>query len=144
MSKKKSQQRLTEKQEAFCQAMVDPACKSASDAYRKIYNAAKMKPETINRAASALLKNYKVATRIKELKTALERKVLKKFSKTLDDILADIEEARKGALSKEQYAVAIKGSDVQAELLGMKKQKVESDSNISIRWERDGEGDNNE
>tara|TARA_R110002049_G_scaffold127881_4_gene285050 strand:- start:1849 stop:2412 length:564 start_codon:yes stop_codon:yes gene_type:complete len=60
---------LTLKQENFCQEYLKLA--DASAAYRASYNASKMKHETVNRNAKALLDNNKIATRVDELK--LER-----------------------------------------------------------------------
>lgn len=57
--------RLTPKQEAFCIAYLKTG--NASEAYRQAYNASRMKPETVNRNAKALLDNNKIATRLKEL-----------------------------------------------------------------------------
>ncbi|NCP63158.1 MAG: terminase small subunit [Paraglaciecola sp.] len=59
---------LTQKQEAFC--IEYNRCGNASDAYRASYSAEKMKLETINVKASELLKNGKIAVRLKELNQA--------------------------------------------------------------------------
>lgn len=56
---------LTEKQEKFCQALVETG--NASEAYRRAYNAEKMKENTIGRNAFALLQNNKITTRLDEL-----------------------------------------------------------------------------
>lgn len=56
---------LTQKQEAFCLAYIETG--NASEAYRRAYNAANMKPETVNRKAKELLDNGKIAARLKEL-----------------------------------------------------------------------------
>jgi phage terminase small subunit len=53
---------LTPKQETFCLAYLETG--NASEAYRRAYNANKMKPATINRNAKALLDNNKIAARI--------------------------------------------------------------------------------
>lgn len=63
---------LTPKQEKFCQAFVLLGDKSA--AYRKAYSTARMKPASINVNASKLCNNTKIALRIKELKSELEKK----------------------------------------------------------------------
>ena len=65
---------LTPKQEAFAQAVVSGL--SQSDAYRKAYDAAKMKPETVQNNAYKLVGNNDVATRIAALRKALESKGL--------------------------------------------------------------------
>lgn len=57
--------KLTPKQELFCQHYVDIG--NASEAYRLAYNCENMKQATVWRNASAMLDNNKVAARIKEL-----------------------------------------------------------------------------
>ena len=63
---------LTQKQEAFCLAYVETG--NASEAYRRAYDTSKMKPESVNRLAKALMDNVKIASRLAELRApALER-----------------------------------------------------------------------
>jgi hypothetical protein len=57
---------LTIKQENFCNYYLE--CGNASEAYRRAYNAANMKDETIWSRASKLLAEYKVSTRVEELR----------------------------------------------------------------------------
>lgn len=56
---------LTQKQENFCLEYIK--CGNASEAYRRAYNAEKMKDTTITERASRLLKEYNISARIKEL-----------------------------------------------------------------------------
>lgn len=65
---------LTAKQEAFAQAVADGM--TQSDAYRKAYDAAKMKPETINNKAHVLIKEGEIKARVASLRKALESKGL--------------------------------------------------------------------
>lgn len=58
---------LTEKQERFCIEYVDNGG-NASEAYRIAYDTSSMQSATINREASRLLQNHKIATRIEEIK----------------------------------------------------------------------------
>ena len=58
---------LTIKQENFCNFYVESG--NASDAYRRAYSCASMKPETINRKAKELLDNGKITARIEELRS---------------------------------------------------------------------------
>jgi phage terminase small subunit len=58
---------LTPKQEGFCLSYIETG--NASEAYRRNYNAANMKPETLVVKASELLKNGKVAAMVEQLKT---------------------------------------------------------------------------
>lgn len=76
------------KQEAFALAYVETG--NASEAYRRSYNAEKMKPSVIAVKASELLAHGNVAVRVKELQAAhVERHEI-----TVDDILRELEEAR--------------------------------------------------
>lgn len=63
---------LTIKQENFCNFYVESG--NASEAYRRSYSCEKMKPETITEAASKLLTDYNVSTRVNELKANLQKK----------------------------------------------------------------------
>lgn len=63
---------LTPKQEAFAQAYVETG--NASEAYRRAYDAAKTKLETVNVEACRLLSSPKIALRIKEIQAALAAK----------------------------------------------------------------------
>ena len=80
--------RLTEKQERFCNYYLD--CDgNASEAYRMAYDASKMQPETIWSNASRMLASNKVATRIAELRS--ERAELSKVNREkVEKILMDI------------------------------------------------------
>ena len=61
---------LTMKQEKFCREYL--LCMNASEAYRRAYDAEKMKPETIWKRASELLARGEVKGRIDELKDQIE------------------------------------------------------------------------
>lgn len=62
--------KLTPKQEAFCNYYVETG--NASEAYRRAYNAEKMKFESVNRKAVELLNNGKITARVKELQRELQ------------------------------------------------------------------------
>lgn len=64
---------LTPKQENFCLAYLETG--NASEAYRRSYNTAKMKPETVCRNAKGLLDDTKIAARIAELRKPIEEAV---------------------------------------------------------------------
>lgn len=67
--------KLTPKQEKFCLVYLKTG--NATEAYRQSYNCKKWKPSTINEAASRLLKNGKIVTRLTELnKTAVTDAVM--------------------------------------------------------------------
>ncbi|WHQ45718.1 terminase small subunit [Alcaligenes faecalis] len=112
---------LTPKQEAFALAYVETG--NASEAYRRTYNAVKMKPETVNRTAKGLLDNRKIAARVAELQAEhVERHKL-----TVDDLLAELEQARQAALTAEtaQSSAAVAATMGKAKLLGLDKQVIE-------------------
>ncbi len=73
---------LTIKQEVFVQHYFLTG--NASEAYRKAYNCSRMKPETINRNAKAMLDNNKIATRIAEVK----RETYERNKVTIDEVLS--------------------------------------------------------
>lgn len=113
--------KLTAKQENFCLVYLETG--SASEAYRRAYSTDRMKPETINRNAHQLLKNNKIATRIKEL----QEKVAKKAEITVETLLEELEEARTAGLKAEtpQASAAVGATMAKAKLLGLDKQIIE-------------------
>lgn len=111
--------KLTPKQENFCLAYLETG--NASEAYRRAYDAEKMKPESINVNASKLLSDAKVALRIEELRAP----ILKRHAITVDDLLAELEEARRLALETEAPAPAVSATMGKAKLLGLDKQVIE-------------------
>ena len=117
--------RLQPKQEKFCQLYIELG--NASEAYRQAYNASKMKPETIKRKAQELLENGTItATYIAELKA--EHK--ERHNTNVDDLIAELEEARKMALDlniqeKPQVSAAVTATMGKAKLLGLDKVVLE-------------------
>lgn len=74
---------LTIKQEKFCQRLF--AGLSQREAYKQAFNSSRMKDKTIDEVASKLAKEYKVATRLKELTDELkERNII-----TIEQVLAE-------------------------------------------------------
>ena len=112
---------LTPKQEAFALAYVETG--NASEAYRRAYNAAKMKPASVAVNASKLLADAKVALRVQEL----QAKAVERHEITVDDILRELEEARALAAGgeKPQPAAMVAASMGKAKLLGMLTDKME-------------------
>jgi phage terminase small subunit len=64
--------KLTLKQEAFAKAYIETG--NASEAYRRAYNAGKMKSDAIHVNASKLLASAKVALRVQELQSAHQKR----------------------------------------------------------------------
>jgi phage terminase small subunit len=65
---------LTQKQENFCLAYIELG--NASEAYRRFYNAARMKAATVNRRATELLANGTITARIAELRARVSEKAV--------------------------------------------------------------------
>jgi phage terminase small subunit len=74
--------KLTLKQTTFCEYYIETG--NASEAYRRAYDASRMKDETINERASRLLKEYKVSTRIEQI----QKELRDKSDITKDEILS--------------------------------------------------------
>lgn len=112
---------LTIKQEKFCMVYVETG--NASEAYRQAYNAENMKEASINVNASKLLADAKIALRIKELKSGHT----KRHELTIDDLVKQLEEARKVALALEnpQCSAAISATMGTAKLLGLVVDKTD-------------------
>lgn len=112
---------LTPKQEAFAQAYIETG--NASEAYRRSYDAGKMKAEAIHVAACELLAHPKVSVRVNELKEV----ALKRHSVTVDDIIRELEEARILAMTgeKPQTAAMVAATMGKAKVLGLITDKQE-------------------
>lgn len=112
---------LTPKQENFCIAYIETG--NASEAYRRAYNADKMSDKVINNKASILLARGDIGVRVTELR----QPIIQRHNITVDDLLAELDENRKAALSAEtvQSAAATAATMAKAKLLGFDKQVVE-------------------
>lgn len=112
---------LTIKQEAFCQAYIETG--NASQAYRTAYAADKMKTDSINRKAKELIDNGKIAARVAEL----QGEIKERHNVTVDSLIAELEEARRAALSAEtpQSSAAVAATMGKAKLTGLDKQIIE-------------------
>ena len=112
---------LTIKQEKFCMVYIETG--NASEAYRQAYNCENMKEASINVNACKLLTDAKIAPRIKELKSGH----VKRHELTIDDLVAELEEARTAALGAEnpQSSAAVSATMGKAKLLGLLVDKQE-------------------
>jgi phage terminase small subunit len=110
---------LTPKQENFCLVYLETG--NASEAYRRAYNTAKMKASSINVNASKLLADAKIAQRLEELR----KPIIKRHETTVDDLIAELEEARKLALSMAASAPAVSATMGKARILGMDRQVID-------------------
>ncbi|MGN6703573.1 MAG: terminase small subunit, partial [Burkholderiaceae bacterium] len=110
---------LTAKQENFAWAFVETG--NASEAYRRAYNAENMKENTIGRRAFELVRDGKVAARVKQIQE--EQRIAKRA--TLDDILAELEDCVLFAKEVGQAGPAVAATMGRARLLGLDKQIVD-------------------
>jgi phage terminase small subunit len=112
---------LTPKQEKFAKLYIELG--NASEAYRQSYDASKMKPDVVNVKASELLANGKVAVRVKQLQDA----AVKRHEVTVDDIIAELDEARNLAKNANvpKTGDMISASMGKAKVLGLIKDKTE-------------------
>jgi phage terminase small subunit len=92
---------LTQRQETYCLAYIETG--NASEAYRRAYNAGKMKPATVNRKAKELMDDGKIAARIKELRASAREAA----EVTLEGHLNDLKKLRDEAQTLGQLSAAI-------------------------------------
>jgi phage terminase small subunit len=119
---------LTQKQENFCLAYIEAG--NASEAYRRSYNAENMKAETIHVKSCELLKKGNVSVRIEELRA----KAIKRNEITVDDLVKELDENRKIALSAEtpQAAAATAATMGKAKLLGLIIDKQQTEGSLTL------------
>ena len=110
---------LTPKQENFCLAYLETG--NASEAYRRAYDAENMNAQTVYKRASELLDNGEITARLEVLRAP----IIAKAQITVEDLLAELEEARTLAMSIEAPAPAVSATMGKAKLLGMDKQVLE-------------------
>lgn len=115
---------LTPKQENFCLAYLETG--NASEAYRRAYDAGGMSAAAINVKASELLASGKISVRLDELREPIR----KRHAITVDDLLAELEEARQLAMNapNPQSAAAVGATMGKAKLLGLDKQIIDHTS----------------
>ena len=118
--------RLTPKQESFCLAYIETG--NASEAYRQAYSASRMKSATVNSKAYELLRNGEITARIDELKA----NHAKRHEITVDDLIAELEEARQLAIDTSQSGSAVTATMGKAKLLGLDKQLVEHSGEVDM------------
>lgn len=107
---------LTPKQESFCQRYMETG--NASEAYRLSYDAAAMKPETINRSAKELIDNRKIAARLSELRAEMQAA----HGVTVASLIAELEEARQVGKERGQASAMAAATMGKARLAGLDKQ----------------------
>ncbi len=114
---------LTAKEEAFCRAYVETS--NGSEAYRRAYNAANMKPESIHRKAVEVKAKGRVTARIEEL----QAKVAERHDVTVDYIIGGLKTVAERSMQVEavlnkdgepigEYQFNAAGANKSLELLG--------------------------
>lgn len=111
--------KLTQKQEAFCLAYIETG--NASDAYRRAYSADKMKPETVNRKAKALIDDGKITARLEDLR----RPVVEAARMSLESHLARLDALSRKAENAGQYGAAIAAETNRGRAAGFYTEKVD-------------------
>jgi len=104
---------LTGKQSNFARFYVETG--NASEAYRRAYNAGKMKPESVWRKASEVLSNGKVAARVMELQAKAQERTLV----TVESITQELDQARSLAMNEGQPSAAVTAISTKARLHGL-------------------------
>ena len=112
--------KLTPKQEKFCYGYMETG--NASAAYRAAYNAEKMKPESVAVQAAKMLASPKIALKIDALRAELRQR----HEITVDDLVKELEEARKLAFETDKAAAAVSATMGKAKLLGLVVEKQET------------------
>lgn len=112
---------LTLKQENACLAFVETGNKN--EAYRRAFNTEKMKSTTINKRANEFFDRGDIKGRVEELR----KPIIERHKITVDDLIAELDENRKIALSAEtpQASAANQSTMAKAKLLGYHKQILE-------------------
>jgi hypothetical protein len=106
---------LTHKQEAFCNAYIETG--NASEAYRRAYDAGRMKPATINRKAAEVFANGKVTARLSEMRG----NIASAHGVTVASLIAELEEARQVGKERGQASAMAVATMGKAKLAGLDK-----------------------
>lgn len=117
-----SEIKLSKQQEAFAQEILKG--KTQADAYRVAYpTSKKWKVDAIYSQASILINNSKVVARIEELRKPIQERLIKRFVKSKEDILLEMEEIKNSdsASNKDKLDVLKE----QGKLLGYYIEKTE-------------------
>lgn len=117
---------LTAKQEKFCQGVAKGL--NYSDAYREAYNAGKMKPESVNRLATELMKDIKIKSRVDELK----QKATEEIKYTVEDSFLKLSEIQALAMKNKKLSDAIKAEELKGKLKGLYVEKREISGGLDL------------
>lgn len=117
---------LTDKQEKFAQCIAKGY--TQADAYREAYDCEEMVDNTVYKEACLLMNNPKITARVKELK----ERALKRFDITVDDLIAELEEAREIAKISSQSSAMVSATMGKGKLLGLVTDKQEVKGNMNV------------
>ena len=121
---------MTPKREKFARCVAEGM--SLADAYRAAYRSGRMKPETIRDSAWKL----SITPDVSQMIDALKAEARQRHALTVDDLLRELEEARRGALTSmpsAQCSAAVAATMGKAKLLGLDKQLVEVDGALTVQ-----------
>ena len=94
---------LTSKQLAFCRHVTSGS--SLSEAYRRSYNASKMKPATVRREAHRLMSNPNVATTVERLEREVKVVMVEKTIADRKEVLETLTQMMRGQLETDSNKV---------------------------------------
>ena len=112
---------MTPKQELFAQAYLETS--NASEAYKRAYNT-QANANTINRKASQLLKHPEVI----KLLADLQAEHRQRHKLTIDDVIAELEEARQTAKQVGNASAMVSATMGKAKVLGLVVDKQETNT----------------
>lgn len=121
---------MTQKQEAFCMAYIETG--NASEAYRRSYNAGKMKAEVIHVKACELLAKGNVSVRV----AALQEEQRKRHAVTADTVTADAQRVFNEAMERGQLSAANSALTLISKLHGLLTDRVENKLSVDMTPER--------
>ena len=119
--------KLTAQQEKFAQLIADG--KNQSEAYRQTYDTSNYTPKSVNEAASKVMRNIKVYTRVNELKAKLEAKSIwkrKDSVQVLSEIAKEMEQPTSARVSAIKELNLMHGFN--------EAQKVTIDGGLDVTW----------
>lgn len=119
--------KLTDKQEAFCQAYVK--CNNQSEAYRQSYDVGKnTKPKTMWEAACRIMADSKVSARVFELQEIAQERTLV----TVESLTKELEDSHAMAKSEKQAAAMTGATMGKAKLHGLDVQNINLTGHMAV------------
>lgn len=138
---------LTQKQENFCLAYIEAG--NASEAYRRAYDAGKMKDKTIWERASTLLANSKVAARVAELRQQAASAVVANEARVLEELarIGLIDPGRLFADDGSLLPIKQMPPEVRAAIASVEIEEIDADGKVISRvkkvklWDKNSAAD---